>query len=263
MSRATIPQRSWRLTFCFLSAIVFFAPARSAHGQSLQFLRLHKLDNVVDPVVHPVADGGRPIAGVIQARDGLFYGTTICGGGTADCTGLAAGTVFRLDARATAPDGSAFSPLHVFTGGDDGGSPYAPLMQAADGFLYGTTICGGGSSNCFDPNPTGAGHGTIFRISPITGALTTVHVFSGATDGTSPYGALVQGRDGNLYGTTFCGGAGTDCLAQNVDNGGGTIFRLDLTTGTVTPLHAFSQTDLAGCTSLAALVEDTTTTGVF
>ncbi len=228
-----------------------------------QFVRLHKLDNIVVPIVHPVADGGRPVAGVVQASDGLFYGTTTCGGGTSDCAGTGAGTVFRLDAVPTVMDGSAFMALHAFTGGADGGLPYAPLIQAPNGLLYGTTICGGGSSNCFDADPTRTGHGTIFSISPATGALTTVHVFSGGTDGTSPYSALVQGRDGNLYGTTFCGGAGTDCLTANVDNGGGTIFRLDPATGSVTTLHAFSQTDLGGCSSLAALVEDKTATGVF
>ena len=247
------------------AALVVAALAVTQHAafaQPAQFIRLHKLDNVVVPLIHPVADGGRPIAGVVQASDGLFYGTTICGGGTFDCAGAGAGTVFRLDAVATAQDASAFLALHAFTGGADGGSPYAPLIQAVNGLLYGTTICGGGSSNCFATSAL-SGHGTIFSLNPANGAFTTVHVFSGGTDGTSPYGALVQGRDGNLYGTTFCGGAGSDCLGLNPPYGGGTIFRLNLANGAVTTLHTFSDTDLAGCSSLAALVEDKTTTGVF
>ncbi len=215
----------------------------------LQFIRLHRLD--------PVTDGGRPAAGVVQANDGLFYGTTICGGGTFDCSARPdAGTVFRLDGVSTLPDGSAFSALHAFTGGADGGSPYAPLIQATNRLLYGTTTCGG-SSNC----PYGSG--TIFSIDPAGGGFTTVHVFNGGTDGTSPYGGLVQGRDGKLYGTTYCGGGGGDCLSPLGPFGGGTIFRLDPTNGAFTTLHAFSDTDLAGCLSLASLVEDTTTTGVF
>ena len=236
--------------------------ASAQPASPLQFIRLHRLDNVVVPFVHPATDGARPIAGVVQASDGQFYGTTICGGGTFDCSGPGAGTVFRLDAVASVIDGSAFMALHAFTGGADGGSPYAPLIQAANGLLYGTTICGGGSTNCFDADPARFGHGTIFSIDPATGTLTTLHVFQG-TDGTSPYGALVQGRDGNLYGTTFCGGsAGSDCLGE-LDYGGGTIFRFNPTTGTLTTLRALSSTDLSGCSSISSLIEDKATTGLF
>ena len=73
----------------------------------------------------------------------------------------------------------------------------------------------------------------------------------------------MQGRDGNLYGTTFCGGGGTNCLQFGVANGGGTIFRFNPTTGAVTTLHTFTETDAGGCSSIAGLVEDKTKTGVF
>src|SRR5262249_4772233 len=154
---------------------------------------------------------------------------------------------------------SGFATLFTFDGKADGGNPYAPLIQAADGFFYGTTNCGGGTSNCFDSDPLKIGHGTIFKISS-SGALTTVHVFSGLNDGTGPYSSLLQGRDGNLYGTTFCGGAGVNCLVPNAESGGGTIFRFNPVTGVLTTLHAFATNDAGGCSSLAALVEDKTTT---
>ena len=250
---------------CALAIMLFGATrdvALAGATPTLQFLRLHKLDNVVVPIVHPTADGGQPIAGVVQGTDGLFYGTTICGGGTTACP-AGAGTVFRVSGDATAQDGSAFTVLHAFTGGADGGMPYAPLVQARDGFFYGTTNCGGGSTDCFNADSANSGHGTIFKIST-TGAFATVHVFAGTTDGTSPYGALVQGRDGNLYGTTFCGGSGINCLDPlSILSGGGTIFRFNPTTGVFTTLHAFSDSGAGGCNSLSGLVEDKTTTGVF
>ena len=79
------------------------------------------------------ADGGFPLAGLIQGRDGNFYGTLNSRGA------FNRGTVFRM-----APNGDT-TTLHAFAGAQDGASPAAPLMQAADGNFYGTTISGGGN----------------------------------------------------------------------------------------------------------------------
>jgi uncharacterized repeat protein (TIGR03803 family) len=84
--------------------------------------------------------------------------------------------------------------------GSDGNAPRSNLVQATDGNFYGTTIFGG-SGGC----DSGANCGTVFKITP-SGTLTTLYQFSG-TDGALPNAGLVQGSDGNFYGTTVEGGA--------------------------------------------------------
>ena len=85
--------------------------------------------------------------------------------------------------------------LHSFNGGD-GRSPEATLVQGSDGNFYGTTPLGGAHAK-----------GTVFKIDS-TGSLTTLHSFSGfPADGAVPVAGLVQGTDGNFYGTTTSGGA--------------------------------------------------------
>jgi len=98
--------------------------------------------------------------------------------------------------------------LHAFNG-LDGLYPEAPLVQASDGNFYGTTYSGGD-----DGNGCAQGcDGTVFKITP-QGDFTLLHTFTaggGATpyaDGRNPSGGLVEGPDGNLYGTTFNGGVG-------------------------------------------------------
>src|SRR5580700_5676029 len=86
------------------------------------------------------------------------------------------------------------NPLNLFTNSSDGHTPVAGLLQASDGFFYGTASAGG----------TG-GNGTVFRMNS-AGVLTELHLFTGGTDGSSPGAPLIQGLDGNLYGTTFFGG---------------------------------------------------------
>src|SRR5205809_7255222 len=76
------------------------------------------------------SDGTYPTGGLIQARDGNFYGTTVGGGSSGD------GTVFKIDPAGT------LTTLHSFAS-SNGASPYAGLIQAKDGSLYGTTIYGG------------------------------------------------------------------------------------------------------------------------
>jgi uncharacterized repeat protein (TIGR03803 family) len=146
-------------------------------------------------VVHQFDYYGREGFGstqLLQATDGHLYGTT--GSGEVDIFSFGpGGTVFRL-----APDGQ-MTVLHRFTGLSDGQEPYGRLIQAKDGYLYGTTL-------------RGRAGGTIYRVSP-QGAVTTLYNFSGP-DGSFP-GGLTQGSDGNLYGTTSDGGAW----------GGGTAFR--------------------------------------
>jgi uncharacterized repeat protein (TIGR03803 family) len=151
------------------------------------------------------ADGSGPYAGLVQARDGNFYGTTYQGG----ASGIF-GTVFKIT------PGGAFTTLHSFNLAD-GAGPFAALVQATSGNFYGTTS-GGGPSN----------DGTVFKISP-SGTLTTLHTFDGS-DGAQPFAALVQATNGDFYGTTPYGG------------GYGTVFRIT-PSGTLTTLHSFNLTD--------------------
>lgn len=160
------------------------------------------------------ANGSSPFAPLIQGSDGNFYGTTD-GGGTQGF-----GTIFRIT-----PAG-ALTTLYSFcvqSGCSDGELPYAGLIQSKDGNFYGTTIGGGTQSS-----------GTIFKIS-LSGALTTLYSFcqlSNCTDGSLPSAALVEGADGNFYGTTAGGGA----------DGLGTVFQVT-PAGSVTTLYSFSFSD--------------------
>jgi uncharacterized repeat protein (TIGR03803 family) len=165
------------------------------------------------------ANGVHPYAQLVQGKDGNFYGTT------AQVTS-GNGTVFAI----TENDG--LTTLHTFHGGDgNGGGPNGGLIQATNGLFYGTTSAGGAH---------GKG-GTVFSITP-AGKLTTIHSFCGqpdCADGANPLASLVQGSDGNLYGTTYHGG--TNDVACNA--GCGTIFRIT-TAGKFTKLYNFcSQSD--------------------
>lgn len=151
-----------------------------------------------------------PEAGLVQGTDGDFYGVTEDGG--ADGPGV----VFKITQN------GSLTTLHSFcsqSGCADGEIPYAGLIQAADGNLYGTTTGGGAN-----------GQGTVFRITP-SGQLTTLYNFCaqvGCADGADPVAALVQSRDGSFYGTTYYGGTA----------GLGTVFRIT-PAGTLTTLHSF------------------------
>ena len=175
-------------------------------------------------------DGRNPQAGLVQGSDGFFYGTT-AEGGTNDFLG----TVFKISAN------GALTSLHSFTGGTDGAIPQAGLVQASDGYLYGTTEYNGRS---FGGSPLGFpgyfGYGTVFKIST-NGALTTLYAFGTLTNGSggplvgaNPTAALVQGSDGSFYGTTF----GYNQYV-GVFTGYGTVFNISAN-GAFTILYSFT-----------------------
>ena len=134
-------------------------------------------------VLASFAEGLYSQGSLVFGRDGNLYGTTDEG------VDNVYGTVFQLT-----PAG-VLTTLHSFNGND--GMEPTGLVLGSDGNLYGTTRNGGaygyGSGN--------GGDGTIYRITP-TGEFTVLHNFDG-TDGLFPYAAMVLGRDGNFYGTTY------------------------------------------------------------
>ncbi len=188
-------------------------------------------------------DGAYPIAPLIHAADGSFFGTTNFGGGTG-----AFGTIFKVDtlgavttfhsilesegsyaegpvlqasddalygALATADDAAGvlyrvdssgtFTRLHSFAiDNSEGSSPGSGLVQASDGLLYGAAPLGGGLTN----------FGTVFRTD-LLGNFEVVHFFDG-NDGSTPDGGLLEASDGALYGAAIGGGFG----------GGGVVYRL-------------------------------------
>jgi uncharacterized repeat protein (TIGR03803 family) len=176
-------------------------------------------------------DGNEPSAGVIQASDGNFYGTTVLGGSYTNCPGEASGcgTIFKIT-----PSGK-LTTIHKFcaqTKCTDGREPDAPLVQTADGNFYGTTA-GGGVNGDF---------GTVFKMTT-AGKVTTLYSFCSqvnslgyCSDGAVPLSALVQGPDGNFYGTTYVGGAASPYCGSG--NGCGTVFSIT-PSGVLTTLHSF------------------------
>ncbi len=163
------------------------------------------------------AEGAKSDAPMILGSDGNFYGTTNVGGAYGD------GTVFKMT-----PAG-AVTVLHTFSAeandftNADGSFPNGGLVQASDGNFYGVASGGGSGAT-----------GTIFRITP-AGTFTALSSFeplesdSGNGSGAYPYAALVQGQDGNFYGTATAGGL----------YGNGTIFKAT-SAGAVTTLYTFS-----------------------
>ena len=159
-------------------------------------------------------DGENPCAGLIQATDGDFYGTTYGGGASGG------GTVFKITPGGTLTTLDSFCTQ---SGCPDGALPFAGLVQAANGNFYGTTSAGGAHSQ-----------GTVFKVTP-GGTLTTLYSFcaqSGCTDGYGPHAGLVQATNGHFYGTTVGGGV----------FGGGTVFEIT-PSGTLTRLHSFDDVD--------------------
>lgn len=141
---------------------------------------------------HPYAKGP-----LIQARSGAFYGTTPEAGSYGN------GMVFRIT-----PQGK-FTVVYDFCGCGDGAGPTAPLVEAPNGKLYGTTQFEGAY-----------GYGSVFEITP-SGLLNTVYSFcavANCPDGQNPYTGLLQSTNGDFYGSTPSGGA----------HDHGTVFRLSL-----------------------------------
>ncbi len=164
-------------------------------GANLSILHLFNAD----------ANSYNPEAGVVQGVDGNFYGTSLNGGSQQY------GAVFKLS-----PAG-ALSVLHSFTNGPDGVTPFAGLIQAADGNLYGASFQGVSSF-----------YGTIFRLKT-SGAFSPLYSFGGVPDGGNALGSLIQGLDGKLYGAASTGGS----------NDFGTLFSLT-TNGVFAPLWSFA-----------------------
>jgi uncharacterized repeat protein (TIGR03803 family) len=189
-------------------------------------------------------DGSTATAGVIQATDGNFYGTTSRGGASSTCnTMCGSGTVFKITPEGTMTTLYSFCAQPNCT---DGSDPVAGLVQGTDGNFYGTTVAGG--ANAGVPGGTA---GTVFKITP-AGQLTTLYSFcslANCADGDYPEGGLIQATDGNFYGTTNNGGL----------NYSGTVFKIT-PQGELTTLYQFcTQTNCTdGRNPYAGLVQATT-----
>ena len=150
-------------------------------------------------------DGASPYAGVVLDSAGNLYGTTYQGG----LSGR--GVVYKLNTSGQE------SVLYSFTGGADGSGPYAGVIRDSAGNLYGTTY-NGGTANA----------GVVYRLSP-AGQETVLYNFTGGADGENPYAGVTFDSAGNLYGTTYYGGAVN----------GGVLYKLS-PSGQETVLHNFA-----------------------
>jgi uncharacterized repeat protein (TIGR03803 family) len=220
-------------------------------------------------------DGSYPLAGLTQATSGNFYGTTNYGGGGVSC-GIGCGTVFELTpagklttfyafcTKEFCPDGAnpnglvqasnqnfygttsfwgeeegtffeltpggTLTTLHNFCTEsfcDDGGVPVGTLVEATNGKLYGMTQSGGRFFG-----------GVVYAITT-AGRLSTVYAFGTKAhygDGLNPSGNLIQATDGNFYGTTYRGGAYSNCGHE--EPGCGTVFKVT-PEGKLTTLYSF------------------------
>jgi uncharacterized repeat protein (TIGR03803 family) len=164
------------------------------------------------------SEGVMPVSGLVQSTNGNFYGTTLQGGGVGGDLGTD-GTVYMITPKGT------LDTLYDFctTTCPGGETPGTALIQATNGDFYGTTEYGGANGN----------YGTIFKMTP-SGAVSTLYNFCAQAsgylclDGELPDAKLVQGANGDFYGTTRGGGAFSR----------GTVFKIT-PTGALTTLYSF------------------------
>jgi uncharacterized repeat protein (TIGR03803 family) len=150
-------------------------------------------------------DGYYPNDILIEDSEGNLYGTTRFGGSNPACTGSwGCGEVFEITSS------GSLKVLYSFAGGADGLYPYARLARDRQGNLYGTTYQGG-IGTC----QSNLGCGVVFKLAP-DGTERVLYSFTGGSDGGSPVGGVVLDSQGNLYGTTYYGGA----------HGYGTVFKV-------------------------------------
>jgi uncharacterized repeat protein (TIGR03803 family) len=160
------------------------------------------------------SDGAVPTGPFFQAADGFFYGTT-------NQDGLwNSGVIYKVDVLGHFALLHSLSPLYP----GEGSEPKGGVIQASDGFFYGTTEHGGYFGEIFRMDA--AGNFTVLhrfdayasdggsqvsgliegRDGFLYGTVTVLHTFTGP-DGGTPWAALAQGADGQLYGSTVVGGA--------------------------------------------------------
>ena len=147
---------------------------RMGLGAGGVFNRLHSFNGT--------SEGGTPYGGLVQVPGGEMYGTTVYG------STYNYGSIYQINTN------GGFTAQYAFTGGGDGAYPFCQLLLATDGFLYGTTS---------ESDVTNGGFGTLFVFSPSGPQFETLHAFTGsASDGSYPYGGLVELVNGVLYGTS-------------------------------------------------------------
>jgi uncharacterized repeat protein (TIGR03803 family) len=168
-----------------------------------------------------------PYAPLVQGTTGELYGMTEENGSDSS------GTVFRVTTG-----GTKFKTLHSF---DMSANPTSGLIQATDGNFYGTTNMDGANEA-----------GTIFKITP-SGTLTVLYNFcsqESCTDGGDPQAGLIQDTNGNLYGTTYYGGANGKGAVFSLSIGLGPFVSTQINSGMVGGAVTILGTDLTGATSV-------------
>ncbi len=182
------------------------------------------------------ADGGLPFAGMILDSQGNLYGTAGAGGtgacfnfGTTGC-----GTIFELKRHNSS---FIFNPLYSFRGGaNDGEFPVRPLTLGPNGTYYGATLGGGEGTCSYDGVP---GCGIVFNAGPnptpprtplLTFRESVLYKFTGEGDGGEPFSTVIFDQSGDIYGTTFTGGA----------HGKGAVFKLTPSGGNYTESVVYS-----------------------
>ncbi len=158
---------------------------------------LHAFDNIENTVAGSYY---QPQGALIYGPDGNLWGTTTSGG--------AGGGLFSL-----APDGSGFKVHYVFSGAApfNGEAEVSGPTLGSDGLIYGTS----------EQTSQGSEVGSSYRFNPKTGRMQTLAPFTGSTGG-YPEGALIEGSDKFLYGTTTLYG-GSDAGGPDA----GSVFRIN------------------------------------
>lgn len=149
--------------------------------------------------------GFAPFNNLIQANDGNIYGSTSAGGKSGN------GVLYKFN-----PNTSQYTIIKDFSNVNDGKYPSGSIIQASDGNLYGTAQSGGMNS-----------YGVIYKYNPSNQTFTNVYNFDN-TNGRLPNGAISEGSNGVIYGTTFYGGLGY-----------GVLYSFKISSGTYLKLYEF------------------------